>query len=331
LLSAPASTTGHADSAATGSSHTRVAAIVPCHNEAASVGAVVRGLREAVPGIEVYVYDNASSDHTAEIARRAGAIVRHEPRKGKGNVVRRAFADIDADIYVLIDGDDTYDAGRVGDLVNILREGPYDQITGLRRQVTETAFRRGHATGNRLFNTLVSTIFKARVSDMLSGYRVFSRRFVKSFPAGSRGFEIEAELTVHAMNLRMPQAEVPIDFKDRPEGGESKLRTYHDGFRILWLIMELARYERPVLYHGIVAMVLSLTGLLLGIPVVAQFASTGMVPRLPTAVLASSLMILALLVLMTGFVLDGIRRSRQELIRLCYLALPGTNLTDRRP
>ncbi|SFS52823.1 glycosyltransferase [Saccharopolyspora flava] len=298
----------------------RIVAIVPCHNEAVSVTAVIRDLREAVPGVTVYVYDNNCTDSTAEMAERAGAIVRRERLKGKGNVVRRAFADIDADVYLLIDGDDTYDASRAGELVAALLEGPYDHVIGTR---TGSAYRRGHAAGNRMFNLLVGSLFGMPVRDMLSGYRVLSRRFVKSFPAQSREFEIETELTVHAMNLRVPQVEVPVKFKERPEGSESKLRTVHDGSRILWLISELTRHERPLLYFGVISMVMAAAGLLLGIPVIAEFAETGAVPRLPTALLASSLMILALLMLVSGLVLDGLRRSRREATRLAYLALPA--------
>ncbi|MGH3631241.1 MAG: glycosyltransferase family 2 protein [Sciscionella sp.] len=301
----------------------QIAAIVPCYNEAASVGAVVKDLREAVPGMTVYVYDNNSTDETTEVATAAGAIVRSESRKGKGNVVRRAFADIDADVYVLIDGDDTYDASACGDLIRTLREGPYDQVTGIRKQTTDTAYRPGHALGNRLFNALVSSIFGTRVTDMLSGYRVFSRRFVKCFPAVSREFEIETELTVHSVKLRVPQTEVPVGFKDRPDGSDSKLRTYHDGIRILRLILELTRNERPLLYHGVLALVLFFIGIGIGIPVIAEYVHTGLVPRFPTAILASSLVILAFLVLMTGFILDGLRRNRQESARLFYLTLPA--------
>jgi len=301
----------------------RIAAIVPCHNEAACVATVVRELQDAVPGIVVYVYDNASTDETAAIATEVGAVVRHEQVPGKGNVIRRAFADVEADIYVLIDGDDTYEAAGCARLVDALRSGPFDQVTGVRRQVGESAYRRGHATGNRMFNVLVSTLFGRRVTDMLSGYRVFSRRFVKSFPATSRGFEIETELTIHSVNLRVPQAEVEVGFKDRSGDSESKLRTYHDGYRILRLILALVRHERPLLFHAVVAAVLVTISLVLGLPVIAEFAETGLVPRLPTAILASSAGLLAMLAVVTGSILDGLRRIRQETTRLFYLALPG--------
>lgn len=301
----------------------RIVAIVPCHNEAAAVARVVTDLRESVPGIVVYVYDNNSTDRTADVAREAGAVVRTETSPGKGNVIRRAFADLDADVYVVIDGDDTYDATVCSDLVTTLLSGPYDQVTGVRRQVSATAYRRGHSAGNRMFNVLVSRLFGAPVTDMLSGYRAFSRRFVKSFPAASRGFEIETELTIHSVNLRVPQAEVEVDFKDRAEDSESKLRTYHDGSRILRLIMELLRHERPVVFHGLLAGLLFAVALILGLPVLTEFAETGLVPRFPTAILASSLVILSMLVLVAGVILGGLRRVRQEATRLFYLAQPG--------
>lgn len=297
-----------------------VAVIVPCHNEEAAVGTVVRDLREALPEARIYVYDNASTDRTAQVAEEAGAIVRHEERQGKGHVVRRAFADIDADVYVLIDGDDTYDARAAGRLVETLLSGPYDHVLGVREQVTATAYRRFHAWGNAMLSRLVGAIFGLPATDMLSGYRAFSRRFVKSFPALSEQFEIETELTVHAVSLRVPQTEVEVGFKDRPSGSESKLRTYHDGLRILWWIFKLARYGRPLLVYGAVAAALLATGLALGIPVVVEFARTGLVPRFPTAILASSLVLLATLVLAGGVVLNAVKRSRNESLRLAYLA-----------
>ena len=289
------------------------------------MGRVVRDLQEAVPGIVVYVYDNASTDDTANAATEVGAIVRYEDVPGKGTVIRRAFADVEADIYVMIDGDDTYEAAGCGRLVDTLRRGPYDQVTGVRRQVSESAYRRGHATGNRMFNVLVSALFGRRVTDMLSGYRVFSRRFVKSFPAASRGFEIETELTVHSVNLRVPQVEVEVEFRDRCDDSESKLRTYHDGYRILRLILALVRHERPLLFHGVLAGALLLISVLLGVPIIAEFAETGLVPRLPTAILASSAGILAMLSLVTGAILGGLRRTRQEMTRLFYLSHQGVD------
>lgn len=308
-----------------------IAAIVPCHNEEAAVGKVVRDLQEAVPGIAVFVYDNNSTDQTAKVAREAGAIVRTETRRGKGNVVRRAFADIDADIYVLIDGDDTYDAGALPDMIAELQHGPLDHVLGVRRQVaaTESAYRPGHEAGNRLFNRLVGFLFGEPVTDMLSGYRVLSRRFVRSFPALSHEFEIETELTVHAMNLRVPQAEVPVGFRDRPEGSESKLRTYHDGFRILRLIVNLFQHERPLAFYGLVAALFAVVGVALGLPVVWEFTQTGEVPRFPTAVLASSLCIISVLAAAVGLVLNGTLRLRKEAARLEYLRWAPPAWTER--
>ena len=300
-----------------------IAAVVPCFNEEAAVGKVVADLREAVPGIVVYVYDNASTDRTAVVAREAGAVVRHETLKGKGNVIRRALADVDADIYLMIDGDDTYDAFAAPGMIEALLAGPYDHITGVRTPEDPTAYRQGHESGNRFFNKVVSTIFGYPVNDMLSGYRVFSRRFVKSFPAVSKAFEIETELTVHAINNRVPQLEVPVGFRDRPPGSESKLRTYHDGLRILRMIARLLHHERPLALYSVLSVLLVLVGAGLGLPVVAEYARTGLVPRFPTAFLASSVMVLALLTWVIGILLDGLRKIRQENTRIAYMALPG--------
>jgi glycosyltransferase involved in cell wall biosynthesis len=296
-----------------------IAAVIPCHNEEIAIAQVVADLRSAVPELAIYVYDNASTDRTVEVARAAGAIVRHESTKGKGNVVRRAFADIDADVYVLIDGDDTYAARDLPAMIAALQSGPYDHVLGVRTTTDAAAYRAGHELGNRGFNGLVGAVFGSPVTDMLSGYRVMSRRFVKSFPALSREFEIETELTVHAMSLRVPQTEVPVGFKDRPEGSESKLRTYHDGFRILGLVVELIRHERPLLFYGLIGLVLALIGFALGAPVVVEFFETGLVPRLPTAVLAVGVVIVAFMSWMIGLILDGVLKARRELSRLNYL------------
>ena len=298
-------------------------AIIPCHNEAAAIGKVVADLRAAVPDLEIYVYDNASTDGTDEVARAAGAYVRSETRKGKGNVVRRAMADLDADIYLLIDGDDTYDAAKAPIMIQALLDGPYDQVIGIRTQQTESAYRAGHELGNRAFNEVVGRIFGYPVSHMLSGYRIFSRRFVKSFPAVSKAFEIETELTVHAINARLPQLEIPVAFRDRAVGTESKLRTYHDGFKILGMIGRLVQSERPLFLNGVLAVFLFLAGIAFGIPVIIDFVQTGLVPRLPTALLASSLILLSVLTFMIGIILDGLRKVRQEGIRIAYLALPA--------
>jgi glycosyltransferase involved in cell wall biosynthesis len=301
----------------------RIVAVVPCHNEEAAIAKVVSDLRTTVPGIEVYVYDNCSTDNTAEAARRAGAHVRFEHEKGKGNVVRRAFADLDADVYLLIDGDDTYDVADAPAMIETLLSGPYDHVLGVRRQASATAYRSGHESGNRFFNSLVSFAFRRQVSDMLSGYRVFSRRFVKSFPALSREFEIETELTVHAVNARVPQTELEVGFRDRAEGTESKLRTYHDGFRILGIFAQLLFHERPFLVTGLISGLLFLLGLGFGIPVVAEYASTGLVPRFPTAFLASALVILSGVFLLMGVLLSGQAKIRREATRLFYLRLPA--------
>lgn len=300
-----------------------IAAIVPCHNEEAAIGQVVHDLRATLPEAIVYVYDNASDDRTAEVARAAGAVVRSEPRKGKGNVIRRAFADVDADAVLLIDGDDTYDATRARDMVDLLFAGPYDQVLGARQEVSTEAYRPGHAIGNRMLTGAVTALFGREVTDMLSGYRVFSRRFVKSFPALSHEFETETEMTVHALHLRLPTAEIKTDFKDRPAGSESKLRTYRDGWRILRLILTLARRERPALFHGAVAALLAVVGLVLGIPVVLEYVQTGLVERFPTAILASGTMIIAALVLLVGYVLEALAHQRQESARLAYLRYPA--------
>ncbi|QGN56997.1 glycosyltransferase [Nostocoides sp. HKS02] len=304
-----------------------VAAIVPCYNEEAAIGTVVRDLRLALPDAEIYVYDNASTDATVQRAEEAGAIVRSEPRKGKGNVVRRAFADIDADVVVLIDGDDTYDATRAGDLVATLLEGPYDHVLGVRSTVSDSAYRPGHAVGNRLLTGVVGLLFGREVSDMLSGYRAFSRRYVKSFPALSQEFETETEMTVHALRLRLPAAEVVTDFKDRAAGSESKLRTYRDGWRILKLILALARRERPALFHGVIAALVTVAALALGTPVIVDYLHTGEVARFPTAILASAMMIIATVTAVLGYTLDALAHSRQESARLAYLRFPAPGAT----
>lgn len=306
----------------------RVVAIVPCHNEEITVAKVVRDLKAAVPTMDVYVYDNNSTDATIERALEAGAIVRREERKGKGNVIRRAFSDIDADIYVTIDGDDTYEAADLPDMIEKLLSGPYDHILGVRQDDPElTAYRPGHAAGNKMFNQLTGWLFHDTVTDMLSGYRVFSRRFVKSFPAMSRQFEIETELTVHMMALRLPVAEHPVGFRDRPEGSESKLSTVGDGVRILRTIAQLVTHERPTLFYGLLSGLLAIVALILGIPVIVDFAQTGLVPRFPSAILAAALMTLAFLMASVGLILDGLRKARRETARLHYLELlpPVTN------
>ncbi|MET8681419.1 glycosyltransferase family 2 protein [Streptomyces sp. NPDC004647] len=307
-----------------------IACVVPCHNEEAAVGKVVRDLRAALPEADIYVYDNASTDRTVEVARAAGAIIREEPRKGKGNVIRRAFADVEADALLLIDGDDTYDASRARDMVDLLFDGPYDQVVGARRETVHGAYRPGHAVGNTLLTGAVRSLFGREVTDMLSGYRVFSRRFVKSFPALSRQFETETEMTVHALHLRLPTAEIAVGYKGRPPSSESKLRTYRDGWRILRVILNLARRERPSLVHTVVAGLLALTAVILGTPVVIDFIRTGTVPRFPTAILAAAIMTIAAIVLLVGYVLESVMHMRQEQSRLVHLAYAAPGRSPRR-
>src|SRR4051795_2616686 len=285
----------------------RIAAIVPCHNEEAAVAKVVTDLQASVPGLTVYVYDNCSTDRAAEQAYSAGAIVCREPLKGKGNVVRRAFADIDADIYLLIDGDDTYDAAAAPRMIQQLVEENLDHVVGVRREVegckNGTAYRPAHATGNKVLNQIVSRIFGDSMGDMLSGYRIFSRRFVKSFPAVSREFEIETELTVHSLALRIPSTSVQVDFRDRAEGSESKLRTYRDGWRILNVILTLTRHERPIYFYGLVSGLLVLASGALGVPVLAQYLDTGQVPPFPSLIVAAFLLMIACLYSMVGLII----------------------------
>lgn len=300
----------------------RIAVLVPCHNEAITVGDVVRRFRRALPDAEIYVYDNNSTDGTAEIARDAGAIVRTETRQGKGNVVRRMFADIDADIYLMVDGDDTYDADVAPRLIEEVLAGPYDIVNVARVAESSEAYRAGHALGNKLLTGLVQQIFGAATTDMLSGYKALSRRYVKSFPTMAKGFEIETELVVHALDLRLPMSEISAPYKERPAGSESKLRTYSDGFRILRLIGFLVKEERPLAFFSIAAAILAIISLLIGTSVLMEFLTTGLVPRLPTAVLATGIMLSALLSLSCGFILDTVTRGRREIKRLVYLQHP---------
>ena len=307
---------------AAGASPPCIAVLVPCYNEAATIAKVVADFRAALPGAGIHVYDNNSTDGTAALAEAAGAIVRRETRQGKGNVVRRMFADIDADIYVLVDGDDTYSAESAPGLVAELCAGPFDMVNGARAADSAHAYRPGHAFGNRLMTSLVRFIFGAGTRDMLSGYKVFSRRFVKSFPASSAGFEIETELVVHALETRMPVSEQDTPYRERPEGSLSKLRTFRDGWRILRLIGMLVKNERPLAFFSAVALVLAVVSVGLGTSVLIEFLHTGLVPRLPTAVLALGVMLAALLAFACGVILDAISEARREHRRLRYLELP---------
>jgi len=296
---------------------------VPCYNEQAAVPAVISAFRAALPGAAIHVYDNNSTDGTVAAARAAGAVVRTERLQGKGNVIRRMFADIEADAYVLVDGDDTYDAATAPGMVAMLLRDRLDMVNGARVSDAQAAYRRGHRLGNAVLTGLVARIFGDRVSDMLSGYRVFSRRFVKSFPALSGGFETETEFTIHALELRMPVGEVPTPYKERSVGSVSKLRTYSDGFRILRTIVLLVKEERPLPFFAAIAAVLLLAAVVLFVPVLAEFLRTGLVPRLPTAVLATALVLLSSLSLTCGLILDSVTRGRKELKRLSYLAIPA--------
>ena len=304
-----------------------VAVLVPCHNEQVAIARVIAGFRAALPDAVIYVYDNNSTDGTVAAARAAGAIVRSETLQGKGNVVRRMFADIEADAYVLVDGDDTYDPATAAAMVDLLTGGPLDMVTATRVTEVTAAYRTGHRTGNVVLTRLVATLFGKGVTDMLSGYRVFSRRFVKSFPALSTGFETETEFTIHALELAMPVGELPSAYKERPVGSASKLRTYTDGLRILRTIILLLKEVRPFQFFAVGAGVLALGALVLGIPVVAEFMRTGLVPRLPTAVLALGLMGLAFLSTTCGFILDSVARGRKEAKRMAYLAVAATHAT----
>jgi glycosyltransferase involved in cell wall biosynthesis len=297
-----------------------IAVLIPCHNEAATIVRVVTDFGAQLPGAAIWVYDNNSTDDTARLAREAGARVRHEPLQGKGNVVRRMFSDIEADIFVLVDGDGTYDPHSAPRLVDLVVTQGLDMVNCARVPVSHTAFRPGHAFGNRVLTGLVAWIFGNRMSDILSGYRAMSRRFVKSFPALSSGFEIETELTVHALEMRIPIAEIPAPYSERPQGSSSKLRTLHDGIRIFRLIVHLVKEERPLQFFSAIFFLFAVAALVLAWPVVQTYFATGLVPRLPTAVLATGLAILAALSLVCGLVLDTVTRGRRELKRLLYLA-----------
>ena len=306
----------------------RLAVLIPCHNEGVAIGGVVAGFRNALPGADIYVYDNNSSDGTQDAARNAGAIVRREVLQGKGNVVRRMFADIDAELYLLVDGDGTYDPATAPAMVDALVDGLLDMVTGNRISDRPGAYRPGHRFGNALLTFLVSRIFGARVSDVLSGYRVFSRRFVKSFPALSSGFETETEFTVHALELAMPVGELPTPYGERAAGSNSKLRTYTDGWRILRTILQLVKDQRPLQFFSIASLLLLAVGLGLGLPVVVTYLQTHLVPRLPTAVLATGFIGLACLGVVCGLILDSVARGRKEMKRLAYLAIPSVAKTD---
>ncbi len=301
----------------------KIAVLVPCYNEEAAIGKVVADFRAALPGATIYVYDNNSRDQTAARAREAGALVRTEIRQGKGNVVRRMFADIEADIYVLVDGDDTYDAGAGPHMIERMVAEGADLMTARRIHSDAAAYRPGHVLGNRLLTGLTALLFRVHLSDMLSGYRVFSRRFVKSFPFTAEGFAIETELTIHAVRLMMPMSEMDTRYKERPAGSVSKLNTWRDGFRILGTIVYLMREERPLMFFSVLSLLFAAVAVIIGAPVITEYWHTGLVPRLPTAVLATGLMVIAFLSLTCGLILDTVTRGRWEAKRMAYLAIPG--------
>jgi glycosyltransferase involved in cell wall biosynthesis len=305
-----------------------IAVLLPCYNEAATIAAVIEGFRQALPGAGIYVYDNNSTDGTAEIAAGAGATVRHERLQGKGNVVRRMFADIEADVYVIADGDLTYDAKAAGRLTEILVTRNVDMVVGVRKGEGE-AFRPGHRAGNRFFNWIVAHLFGNSFTDILSGYRVVSRRFAKSFPAASSGFEIETELSIHALDLKLAALEVPLSYGARPKNSSSKLRTYRDGIRILFNVAMMYRALKPLQFFSAAALGLILVSFVLGAPVLVTYLESGLVPRLPTAILAASIMQLGFMSFFCGVIIDAISASRRELKRMRYLdlAAPGAGRT----
>lgn len=300
----------------------RIAVLVPCYNEEAAVATVVADFRKSLPTARIFVYDNNSSDRTAEVARAAGAEVRTERRQGKGHVVRRMFADVDADVYLLVDGDATYDATSAPRMVDALMSDHLDMVVGFRVDQAQAAYRTGHRTGNLMLTSFLASVFGAAFKDILSGYRVFSRRFVKSFPVLSDGFEIETELSVHALELALPVAEIETPYYARPAGSFSKLNTWRDGFRILGTILKLYRSEKPLRFFTVMGLFLMLVSIGLAIPIVITYLEIGLVPRLPTAVLSMGLMIMAVLAVSSGLVLDTVTRGRREMKLLAYLSQP---------
>ena len=301
-----------------------IAVLVPCFNEALTIANVVRDFHKAVPHAQIYVYDNNSTDDTQARARSAGAIVRSERAQGKGSVLRRMFADIEADVYIMVDGDDTYDASAAPVLLEHLLSNHLDMVNGERVHASKQAYRAGHELGNRLLTGLVGMLFRREFHDMLSGFKVFSRRFVKSFPALTRGFEIETELTVHALEMGMAVGEVAVTYKERPYGSESKLHTYRDGSRILVTILRFLKAERPLLLFATLGGMLALAGAALSVPLILTYIETGLVPRIPTAILIVGLGVMSALSVTVGLILDTVTRGRQEMKRLLYLSIPST-------
>lgn len=313
-----------------GAAGPRIAVILPCYNEAGAIVQTVQDFRRALPAADIYVFDNNSADGSYELAANAGAIVRRVAQQGKGHVVRRMFADVEADIYVMADGDATYEAAAAPRLVAAMLEDNLDMVVGARRSEVEEAYRRGHRFGNWALTSLLKQLFGRSFTDILTGYRVFSRRFVKSFPVLSAGFEIETEISVHALELSMPVSEIMTVYGARPEGSASKLSTYRDGWRILRTIFTLYRIEKPILFFGIIATLLAAAGIILATPLIITYIETGLVPRFPTAILVTGLMILATLSGMCGLILDTVVRGRREVRRLAYLTFPAPSNFERR-
>ena len=309
-------------------SELRIAVLLPCYNEEAAISETIAGFSSALPGATIYVYDNNSRDRMVELARAGGAVVRTERQQGKGNVVRRMFADVDADIYVMADGDLTYDPKAAPGMVRMLVDEELDMVVGTRQHEAKEAYRGGHVIGNRLFTSLLAGLFGRSFTDIFSGYRVFSRRFVKSFPVLSEGFEIETEMSVHALELRMPVGEVETAYGARPEGSASKLSTYRDGWRILKTIGTLYRVERPVLFYGGLGALLIVAAVVLAMPLVVTYLDTGLVPRFPTAILVTGMVIIAVLSFFAGLILDTVTRGRREVRRLAYLAHRAPGASD---
>ncbi|WP_373088696.1 glycosyltransferase family 2 protein [Sneathiella sp.] len=307
-----------------------IAVMIPCLNEEMTVARVVADFRAALPSAKIVICDNASTDATATMAREAGAEVIHEAMPGKGNAIRRLFSDIDADIYVMVDGDATYEASLAPELVEYLLEHRLDMVCAKRVASADAAYRKGHVLGNRIFTALVATVFGRRFEDILTGYRVFSRRFVKSFPILSEGFEIETELTIHALELNMPVAEIASAYIERPVGSDSKLNTFSDGLKITKLIVKLIKDERPMTFFGWLFLLFATTSIILAIPLAVTYFETGLVPRLPTAVLSSASMVLSFLMLACGFILDSVTRGRRERKRIAYLSIAGPAAIDAR-
>lgn len=308
-----------------------IAVLLPCYNEALSIASVVFGFRKALPGIRIYVYDNNSSDDTAEQAARAGAIVVPSLRQGKGNVVRQMFADIEADIYLMADGDGTYDPTAAPEMVNTLLTQRVDMVVGTRRDVTLDAGRKGHAFGNKMFNKVYHLLFGKDFTDIFSGYRAFSRRFAKSFPAGSPGFEIETEMSVHASILRLPVAEVEFDYGVREEGSESKLSSFGDGYKILKMMAVLLKETKPFIFFSYIAVALLGVSVLFMAPVLSEYFATGLVDRMPTWILSMTLMLAAMMSLMAGTILDSVARGRIEQKRIHYLSISPSHRKKTMP